>query len=197
MAQVLPLVGRPSASPLRRQWQGRWPKGRTFSSSSSIPFLRSGSSLNTVYVAATSSSWSVEEEGKPQEGDEMPVFAEADGPVSVQLEILSGEEQFDNVSAEAEAKGVPFVVVWIAQWCRKCIYLKPKLEKLAAVYHPSIRFYSVDVNSVPHKFVKRAGITRMPTIQLWKGSTMQAEVIGGHKGWQVVNDVRLMIDNAL
>ncbi|CAA6655523.1 unnamed protein product [Spirodela intermedia] len=85
----------------------------------------------------------------------------------------------------------------MAHWCRKCIYLKPKLEKLAATYHPTIRFYCVDVNSVPHKFVKRAGVTRMPTIQLWKDSTKQAEVIGGHKAWLVINDVRQMIENAL
>jgi len=24
----------------------------------------------------------------------------------------------------------------MAKWCRKCIYLKPKLERLAAEYHP-------------------------------------------------------------
>ncbi|KAL7177864.1 hypothetical protein ACSBR2_031094 [Camellia fascicularis] len=24
----------------------------------------------------------------------------------------------------------------MASWCRKCVYLKPKLEKLAADYHP-------------------------------------------------------------
>uniref|UniRef100_A0A2C9U8K1 Thioredoxin domain-containing protein n=1 Tax=Manihot esculenta TaxID=3983 RepID=A0A2C9U8K1_MANES len=24
----------------------------------------------------------------------------------------------------------------MASWCRKCIYLKPKLEKLAADYYP-------------------------------------------------------------
>lgn len=26
----------------------------------------------------------------------------------------------------------------MASWCRKCIYLKPKLEKLAAEYHPRL-----------------------------------------------------------
>lgn len=26
----------------------------------------------------------------------------------------------------------------MASWCRKCIYLKPKLEKLAADYHPRL-----------------------------------------------------------
>jgi thiol-disulfide isomerase/thioredoxin len=30
----------------------------------------------------------------------------------------------------------------MASWCRKCIYLKPKLEKLAAEYHPRLEIFS-------------------------------------------------------
>lgn len=81
-----------------------------------------------------------------------------------------------------------------ASWCRKCIYLKPKLEKLAAEYYPRIQFYCVDVNAVPQKFVNRAGVTKMPAIQMWSDSLKQAEVIGGHKSWLVINDVRSMIE---
>ncbi|XVE99276.1 hypothetical protein REPUB_Repub03eG0184500 [Reevesia pubescens] len=47
----------------------------------------------------------------------------------------------------------------MASWCRKCIYLKPKLEKLAADYYPRLRFYCIDVNTVPHNLVARAGVT--------------------------------------
>ncbi|XP_019267459.1 PREDICTED: thioredoxin-like 3-2, chloroplastic isoform X1 [Nicotiana attenuata] len=83
----------------------------------------------------------------------------------------------------------------MATWCRKCIYLKPKLEKLAADYFPRTRFYCVDVNNVPHKLVVRAGITKMPTIQLWRDGNKQAEVIGGHKAYLVVTEVRDMIEN--
>ncbi|KAL9275269.1 Pumilio homolog 4-like protein [Drosera capensis] len=95
----------------------------------------------------------------------------------------------------------------MASWCRKCIYLKPKLEKLAAEYHPRLRFLCVDINKVSHKLVAHAGITencqwnfmvfiekagvtvpRMPVIQLWKDGLKQAEVIGGHKAHLVVNE---------
>lgn len=31
-----------------------------------------------------------------------------------------------------------FLTCRMAHWCRKCIYLKPKLEKLAATYHPTL-----------------------------------------------------------
>nr|GMD44618.1 thioredoxin-like 3-1, chloroplastic [Ipomoea batatas] len=81
----------------------------------------------------------------------------------------------------------------MAAWCRKCIYLKPKLEKMAAEYDTKIKFYCVDVNKVPQPLVKRGNISKMPTIQLWKDGEMKAEVIGGHKAWLVIEEVREMI----
>lgn len=81
----------------------------------------------------------------------------------------------------------------MAAWCRKCIYLKPKLEKLAIEYESKIRFYCVDVNKVPQTLVKRGNISKMPTIQVWKDGEMKEEVIGGHKAWLVIEEVREMI----
>ncbi|XP_073109894.1 thioredoxin-like 3-1, chloroplastic [Elaeis guineensis] len=81
----------------------------------------------------------------------------------------------------------------MAAWCRKCIYLKPKLEKVAAEYHPRVKFYYVDVNKVSQDLVKRGNISKMPTIQLWKDGELKAEVIGGHKAWLVMDEVREMI----
>ncbi|KAL5569372.1 hypothetical protein UlMin_025947 [Ulmus minor] len=118
-----------------------------------------------------------------------------DSPVSVELTRISSESQFDRVIAEAQQLEESVIVLWMASWCRKCIYLKPKLEKLAADYYPRLRFYCVDVNSVPHKLVTHAGVTKMPTIQLWKDGKKQAEVIGGHKAYLVINEVREMIEN--
>ncbi|CAK9159658.1 unnamed protein product [Ilex paraguariensis] len=116
-------------------------------------------------------------------------------PVSVELEPISNESQFDRIIAEAQQLEDAVIILWMASWCRKCIYLKPKLEKLAADYHPRIQFFCVDVNNVPHKLVVRAGVIKMPTIQLWKDSKKQAEVIGGSKAYLVVNEVREMIEN--
>ncbi|KAF2318487.1 hypothetical protein GH714_008302 [Hevea brasiliensis] len=118
-----------------------------------------------------------------------------DSPVSVELEPICSESQFDRVIAEAQQLEESVIVVWMASWCRKCIYLKPQLEKLAADYYPRLRFYCVDVNNVPHKLVAYAGVTKMPTIQLWKDSKKQSEVIGGHKAHIVINEVREMIEN--
>ncbi|KAI4370665.1 hypothetical protein MLD38_018989 [Melastoma candidum] len=118
-----------------------------------------------------------------------------ESPLSMELETIGGESQFDRVIAEAQQLEESLIVVWMASWCRKCIYLKPKLEKLAADYDLRLRFYCVDVNKVPHRLVARAGVTKMPTIQLWKDGNKQAEVIGGHKAYLVVNEVREMIEN--
>ncbi|XP_013668213.2 thioredoxin-like 3-2, chloroplastic isoform X2 [Brassica napus] len=112
-----------------------------------------------------------------------------DSPVSVELGPISSESHFDEVMEEAQRVGESVVIVWMAAWCRKCIYLRPKLEKLAAEFYPRLRFYHVDVNAVPYKLVSRAGVT------LWRDNQKQAEVIGGHKAHFVVNEVREMIEN--
>ncbi|GJM87367.1 hypothetical protein PR202_ga03314 [Eleusine coracana subsp. coracana] len=114
--------------------------------------------------------------------------AEEEEPAWVELEPICSEQQLDKALAEAQQLDLPIVLLWMASWCRKCIYLKPKLEKLAAEYHPRIQFYSVDVNAVSQKLVNRAGVT------LWSDSQKQAEVIGGHKSWLVIDDVRRMIE---
>ncbi|XVE75389.1 hypothetical protein DITRI_Ditri12bG0090500 [Diplodiscus trichospermus] len=118
-----------------------------------------------------------------------------DAPLAVELQQICSESHFDRVIADAHRLEESLIILWMASWCRKCIYLKPKLEKLAADYYQRLRFYCVDVNSIPHKLVARAGVTKMPTIQLWRDSRKQAEVIGGHKAYLVVNEVREMIEN--
>lgn len=102
-------------------------------------------------------------------------------------------EEMDEALRLSQELSQPIIIDWIASWCRKCIYLKPKLEKLAADFHPSIKFYCVDVNKVPQALVKRGNISKMPTIQLWKDGECKAEVIGGHKAWLVIDEVREMI----
>ncbi|CAN6461458.1 unnamed protein product [Victoria cruziana] len=119
-----------------------------------------------------------------------------DLPSSMALARIDSEEQFDRIIAEAQHHGELLIIVWAASWCRKCIYLKPKLEKLASMHYPRVRFCYVDVNAVSQRLVNRAGIVKMPTIQLWKNGNKQEEIIGGHKAWMVVQDVHEMIENA-
>ncbi|PTQ37266.1 hypothetical protein MARPO_0058s0054 [Marchantia polymorpha] len=111
----------------------------------------------------------------------------------IPLELIASEAEFDRILGEARERNEAVVIDWMAAWCRKCLYLKPKLEKLAASYHPSIRFYYVDVNNVPQALVKRAAVTDMPTIQIWRDGAHQAQVIGGQQAAIVIDQVRDMI----
>ncbi|KAG0580626.1 hypothetical protein KC19_4G187900 [Ceratodon purpureus] len=117
------------------------------------------------------------------------VRAKEQKPTWVEMIPITGEAQFDEVLQSEN----PVIIDWMAAWCRKCIYLKPKLEKLAAEYDPDIKFYFVDVNTVPSTLVSRAGVTKMPTIQLWKNKEKAGEIIGGDQGWLVMDKIREML----
>eukprot|EP00898_Chlorokybus_atmophyticus_P008677 jgi/Chlat1/8810/Chrsp90S00681 len=110
------------------------------------------------------------------------------------LTFIDSEAAFDEALQKAGSE--PLIIDWMASWCRKCIYLKPKLEKLAASDFPNIAFYAVDVNAVPMSLCKdRAGIRKMPTIQVWKDGELKEEVIGGDQPWLVLDKVRDMVKN--
>ncbi|XP_020270450.1 thioredoxin-like 3-1, chloroplastic [Asparagus officinalis] len=118
-------------------------------------------------------------------------------PISLEMEAIEGVEELEDILSQSKETSQPVLIDWMASWCRKCIYLKPKLEKLAAEYHPRIKFYFVDVNKVSQALVKRGNISKMPTIQIWKDGEWKDEVIGGHKAWLVMDEVREMIQKHL
>ncbi|KAJ3695957.1 hypothetical protein LUZ60_001334 [Juncus effusus] len=109
------------------------------------------------------------------------------------MESINSLEEFEQILKDSKENSQPIVIDWMANWCRKCIYLKPKLEKLSAEFFPRTKFYFVDVNKVSQALVKRGNVSKMPTIQIWKDGEFKAEVIGGHKAWLVMDEVREMI----
>ncbi|KAJ4971964.1 hypothetical protein NE237_005063 [Protea cynaroides] len=119
-------------------------------------------------------------------------WQDVSGPTTIEMEHIADIDQLDQILLQSKQLSQPIIIDWMAAWCRKCIYLKPKLEKLAAEYK-RIKFYYVDVNKVSQALVKRGNISKMPTIQLWKDGEMKEEVIGGHKAWLVIDEVREMI----
>ncbi|CAA0833582.1 Thioredoxin-like 3-1- chloroplastic [Striga hermonthica] len=110
---------------------------------------------------------------------------------ALEMEPIQDCQHFDQILDKAKELSQPILVDWMAAWCRKCIYLKPKLEKLATDYDTKMKFYCVDVNNVPKALVKRGNIS------IWKDGEMKAEVIGGHKAWLVIEEVRAMIQQLL
>ncbi|KAM3244004.1 hypothetical protein ACQJBY_055738 [Aegilops geniculata] len=71
---------------------------------------------------------------------------------------IDSMEKLDAALASSAEQNQPIIIDWMASWCRKCIYLKPKLEKIAGEF-PGVRFYFVDVNKVPQAVVKRGNIS--------------------------------------
>jgi len=108
--------------------------------------------------------------------------------------MVATEDAFNhNIAAAGEGY---HVIAWVASWCRKCIYLKPKLAKFVLAYKsdPPLPIMYVDVNSIPSKVVKKASIKKLPTIQVWKGDQLKAQVIGAGKADEVLKLVGEMLD---
>ncbi|XP_025798570.1 thioredoxin-like 3-1, chloroplastic isoform X1 [Panicum hallii] len=76
----------------------------------------------------------------------------------VEMEEIDSMEKLDEALRWSVENNQAVIIDWMASWCRKCIYLKPRLEKIAGEY-PGVRFYFVDVNKVPQAVVKRGNIT--------------------------------------
>eukprot|EP00793_Prasinoderma_coloniale_P005180 PRCOL_00000941-RA len=118
--------------------------------------------------------------------DEEPHIGHPEAERHHQLEEVTVDEL-----AAAAADG-PVVVDWEAKWCRKCKYLRPKLVKLANTM-PALRFVSVDVNAAPFSAVQEAGVSKMPTIQVWRNGKKVGEVVGSDQAPVVLEKVNAMI----
>ncbi|PSS36294.1 Thioredoxin-like [Actinidia chinensis var. chinensis] len=55
-------------------------------------------------------------------------------PTTVVMEPIEDCDQLDQILVKAQELFQPIIIDWMAAWCRECIYLKPKLEKLAAEF---------------------------------------------------------------
>lgn len=103
--------------------------------------------------------------------------------------IISKEE------LEELADSNPTIVVdWMARWCRKCIYLKPKLEKLCVKKGVPVAF--VDVNNVPSAMVRENGVQHMPTIQVWHMGAVTESIVGGMEAADVVAKVERLLETS-
>ncbi|XP_023637005.1 thioredoxin-like 3-1, chloroplastic isoform X2 [Capsella rubella] len=87
-------------------------------------------------------------------------------PTTLEMEPINSVEELDAALSHARQLSQPIIIDWMASWCRKCIYLKPKLEKLAAEYNNRAKFYYVDVNKVPQTLVKRGDISTLTSFHI-------------------------------
>ncbi|KAI4975794.1 hypothetical protein ZWY2020_049401 [Hordeum vulgare] len=87
----------------------------------------------------------------------------------------------------------PIIIDWMASWCRKCIYLKPKLEKIAGEFL-GVRFYFVDVNKVPQAVVKRGNISLILNLSLLPSVSLHLPSENAYySGYDLLRSVKVRI----
>ncbi|CAL5219423.1 g1252 [Coccomyxa viridis] len=109
------------------------------------------------------------------------------------LGLMQSEEEFN----EAVSQSKIVVVDWMAKWCRKCIYLKPKLQKLFQEEFPGVPLVFIDVNAVPGSLVTGNGIRKMPTIAVYKEGKKISEHVAQETGTGSFQKVREIVQLAL
>ena len=111
------------------------------------------------------------------------------------LDDIKSMDDFDDFVAR---EGVQ-IVLFHASWCRKCKFLVPKLERVSATVADDERasFASVNVNEVAQGLVKRCGIEKMPTMQMYEKGEKTWELICGEEGSACALKLQSAVEEAL
>lgn len=108
------------------------------------------------------------------------------------VHAIATPEQFDVLRATAAESGALLVADFMASWCRKCIYLLPRMRKAGEKF-PHVYFCSVDVNKV-RRLPKEFSIDKMPTFVFLRGNKRVATLIGGAQPQQVAKSLMELIE---
>lgn len=103
------------------------------------------------------------------------------------VHVVETPEQFDALVAAAGPNGL-LVADFLAKWCRKCMYLKARLPKLASE-HPQVYFCTVDVNQVA-RLPRQYSIAKMPTFVFLRGGQVSESYVGAEDAQVVARKLR-------
>ncbi len=84
------------------------------------------------------------------------------------------DESFD---AEVLKADVPVLVDFWAEWCGPCKMIAPSLDELATEYAGKLKVTKINIDEnaeTPRKY----GIKGIPTLQIFKGGSMEAQKVG-------------------
>ncbi|KAJ3238794.1 hypothetical protein HDU81_007183 [Chytriomyces hyalinus] len=90
------------------------------------------------------------------------------------VQTIESNEQYE----AALKSGKTVIVDWSATWCGPCKMISPVFVKLAEEF-TNIVFIKVDVDEVPDA-AEAAGISSMPTFQVYQESQKVDEMIGAN-----------------
>lgn len=101
-------------------------------------------------------------------------------------------EQFDRLLQVATEHNALLVADFMARWCRKCLYLLPKLKKLGLEFS-NVYYCSINVNAV-NRLPRQFEITKLPTFIFFKKGERVGTIIGGAAPPKVASTLRTTIE---
>mmetsp|Transcript_11105 Transcript_11105/g.29827 ORF Transcript_11105/g.29827 Transcript_11105/m.29827 type:complete len:200 (+) Transcript_11105:80-679(+) len=104
-----------------------------------------------------------------------------------QVTVIAEPEEMHNMLADNELVCVSFH----AKWCRKCIYLGPKFERLACEFS-AVKFGKVDVNAV-RELPKTHQITHIPAIHFFKRGELVHRIVGTNSDTSLPEKIRTQL----
>lgn len=100
-------------------------------------------------------------------------------------------EQFDQLIAASERADALLVADFMASWCRKCLYLLPRLRR-ASEAHPHVFFAKIDVNKVA-RLPRQFGVQKMPTFVCVRQGERVATLVGAADARVVAEQLEKLI----
>lgn len=101
-------------------------------------------------------------------------------------------QQFDALVESAARDDALLVADFMAKWCRKCLYLVPRLNKIATK-NPTLYFCKIDVNAVA-RLPKEFNISKMPTFIYIKNGKPVHVLVGGAEAPTVARNIEKLFE---
>ena len=98
------------------------------------------------------------------------------------------EKIIDNSNFEAEVlkSDKPVLVDFFATWCGPCKMIAPIIEEIANEYQDTIAVCKIDTDKAPELAI-RYGVSRIPTILVFKNGEVTARAEGLRSKDQLIN----------
>jgi len=95
----------------------------------------------------------------------------------------------ENFATEVLASELPVLVDFWAPWCGPCLQVAPVLEQIAVAHADKLRVVKLNVDENPITAAAYR-ITGMPTLNVYRGGAVVAEIRGAKPKGALLRDLR-------